>query len=129
MEVFLLWLAFAIVVGIAASARGRSGLAWFLIAVLISPLIALIAVLVMRNLAQTSWAQEPHSTAPATKKCPQCAEQVMAEATICRFCRHEFGQQPQQPASRVRERQMAEAARAHPLTGRAENGASHPVGW
>jgi hypothetical protein len=25
-----------------------------------------------------------------TKKCPQCAEDVKADARICRFCRHEF---------------------------------------
>ena len=28
--------------------------------------------------------------APATKVCPDCAETVLADARICRFCRHEF---------------------------------------
>jgi hypothetical protein len=28
--------------------------------------------------------------APATKRCPDCAEEVRAEARICRFCRYEF---------------------------------------
>jgi len=27
---------------------------------------------------------------PATRKCPQCAEEVMADARICRFCRYSF---------------------------------------
>lgn len=43
----LFWLALAVVVGFAASGRGRSGVGWFLIAILISPLLALILLLVM----------------------------------------------------------------------------------
>lgn len=27
---------------------------------------------------------------PSMKTCPDCAEEVRAEARICRFCRHEF---------------------------------------
>jgi len=34
----------------------------------------------------------PQVTAAATKKCPDCAETVMADARICRFCRHDFGE-------------------------------------
>jgi predicted lipid-binding transport protein (Tim44 family) len=32
----------------------------------------------------------------ATKQCPDCAETVMADARICRFCRHNFGAQATQ---------------------------------
>ena len=32
---------------------------------------------------------EPDSS-PETKRCPDCAESVLAEARICRFCRYEF---------------------------------------
>ncbi|WP_429574878.1 DUF2628 domain-containing protein [Paraburkholderia sp. UCT70] len=32
---------------------------------------------------------KPESS-PAKKQCPACAESVLAEAKICRYCRHEF---------------------------------------
>jgi hypothetical protein len=41
------WLVFCIVVAIAANARGRSGIGWFLLSLLISPLFGLILVLVL----------------------------------------------------------------------------------
>jgi hypothetical protein len=46
-EIAFLWFAFAVVVGVAASARGRNGAGWFILALFISPLIALLLVLVM----------------------------------------------------------------------------------
>lgn len=30
--------------------------------------------------------------APATKVCPECAEDVKAAARVCRFCNHSFGE-------------------------------------
>jgi phosphotransferase system glucose/maltose/N-acetylglucosamine-specific IIC component len=36
----LLWLFFAIMIGAAASSRGRSGFGWFLLAAVISPLLS-----------------------------------------------------------------------------------------
>jgi hypothetical protein len=50
MEIFLAWLVFAFLVALAASARGRSGAAWFLISAVFSPLVGLILVLVLPNL-------------------------------------------------------------------------------
>ena len=48
-EVIVFWLAVSIAAGIFARNRGRSWLGWFLIAVLISPVIAFIFLLVMKN--------------------------------------------------------------------------------
>jgi hypothetical protein len=50
MELFAIWLVFAVLVGIAANARGRSGFGWFILAVIISPLIGILFVLAMPNL-------------------------------------------------------------------------------
>lgn len=49
MEIAFLWFVFAVVVGVAASARGRNGAGWFVLALIISPLVALPLVLVMRR--------------------------------------------------------------------------------
>src|SRR6266481_4814972 len=47
MEIVFFWFCFSIVVAVAANARGREGVLWFFISVIISPLIALLLVLVM----------------------------------------------------------------------------------
>jgi len=50
MEIFIVWLVLAFLVGFAASSRGRSGARWFLLAVIILPLIAILFVLALPNL-------------------------------------------------------------------------------
>ncbi|WFU62701.1 hypothetical protein [Bradyrhizobium brasilense] len=57
--VVLFWLGFSIVVGVAANARGRSGPGWFLLSLIISPLIALLLVLVMQSKNAVSVAAAP----------------------------------------------------------------------
>lgn len=75
-EIILVWLFLAIVVGIIAGSRNRSGFGWFLIALLISPLIAGILVLALGR---------------SGKACPQCAEKVQPQAKVCKHCGHQFG--------------------------------------
>lgn len=85
-EAFLFWAAFAVVVAILASNRGRSGLLWFFIAVVISPLIAGLLVLVLPShaLGNQSVTTNTH------KKCPDCAEFVMLDAKVCKHCGAKF---------------------------------------
>ena len=47
MEIFFFWFVGSIIVGVAASARGRDGFGWFLLAALLSPLLAGVLVLVL----------------------------------------------------------------------------------
>lgn len=66
--VFFGWVAFAVVVGVAANARGRSWIGWFLIALVLSPLLALILVLVMKPVVSQETATTVNAEAGQSKK-------------------------------------------------------------
>jgi len=97
MEFALIWIVGAVIVAAAASGRGHSGLGWFLLSLLISPLLALIAVLVIPNRAAAEAERRKEEAELAdTKPCPRCAERVKKAAAVCRFCGHEFEPEPEQ---------------------------------
>jgi hypothetical protein len=80
MDLITLWFVLAVVVGIVAAALGRSGPGWFLLAVIISPLLAGIVLLLVGRAGV-----EPPS--PSTHvKCPDCRELVLNEARVCKHC-------------------------------------------
>jgi len=97
MEFLFLWLGLSIVVWVGASSKGRFGFGWFLLAIIISPLIAGLLVLVLpsRRPQPVTIVQASQGQPNNLKRCPECAEVVQADARICRFCRHEF--YPAQP--------------------------------
>jgi hypothetical protein len=80
-NLLFIWLGFAIVVGIAAAHRGRNGAAWLLLAVVTSPLIAGLLLLVLPDPNKERQQQELLKTA---RKCPLCAELVRREAIVCK---------------------------------------------
>ena len=57
----VLWLFFSIAVGAFASQRGRSGIGWVLLSIITSPLLALIIVLLMADLAAQAADRERES--------------------------------------------------------------------
>lgn len=82
MPLALLWLFLAIIVAVYAARRGRSAIGWFLLACVISPLIAFLLCLAVGP-ADTA-ASEP--SAESHVKCPDCRELVLRDARVCKHC-------------------------------------------
>lgn len=77
MEIIVGWLIFAGLVGYWASQWGRSGAAWFLFALLLSPLIAGIALAIAGR-------KNP------ARGCPVCGNPVPVGLTKCASCGYDF---------------------------------------
>ena len=58
MVLVVLWLLFAILIGVAAKARGRFGIGWFLLAILLSPLIAGVILALLPDLRTQALLEE-----------------------------------------------------------------------
>ncbi len=78
----LLWFGIALLIGSAAAARGRSSVGWFLLSVVLSPLIAGI-LLIAFPVVETRGAMRSQGKIP----CPFCAEPIRREAKLCPHCR------------------------------------------
>lgn len=86
--IFVMWLIFAVLVGVFASSKGRSGIGFFFLAVLLSPLIGFIVALVVSPIRANTEAKAIESG--DLKKCPNCAEFVKVEAKLCKHCHSEL---------------------------------------
>jgi hypothetical protein len=84
----VVWIVFSFVIGSMAGKRGRSPALYFLISMLLSPVIGLLVLLVQGPNAEKIEAEKLESGELC--QCPFCAELVKAEAKICRFCGKEL---------------------------------------
>jgi len=82
MELVLGWLLFSILVAVLAARRGRSGLGWFVISALLSPLFAGLLVLILPSKSVPVGAP----TTATHVRCPDCRELVLKDARKCKHC-------------------------------------------
>jgi hypothetical protein len=75
----ILWLGLAIATGAAARSRGRNPVGWFLLAVIFSPLLALILLM--------SFQSRP---AGPMKVCQFCRSEVPLDAVVCAHCQRDI---------------------------------------
>lgn len=76
MEYIVLWLFLSVVAGMIASKKGRSFFWFFLLGILLSPVIGIISALIA----------DKNMEAKGFIKCPECAEFVKSEAKSCKHC-------------------------------------------
>jgi hypothetical protein len=80
MEVVIVWVVLSFAAAVYAGSKGRSGVGFFFLSILLSPLIAFVWIAVSPS----------NPRAMGLRKCPQCAEWVKDEALKCRFCSFDF---------------------------------------
>lgn len=73
MEIFLFWLVLSILVAVFANNRGRSGILYFIISVILSPLLGFLIALISGDATK--------------KKCFNCGQKIDISAKVCPFCR------------------------------------------
>lgn len=84
MELIALAVFISLLVGIAAGRRGRSFVGWTLLSMLITPILALLLLMLLRDLSRHA---APDAPRPDTHvRCPECRELVLADARKCRHC-------------------------------------------
>jgi hypothetical protein len=83
MVVLIFWLLFGVAGGMILSNKGRSGCGGFALGFLLGPIGLFIALVMQTDHKEM---EKRSLSSGDTRKCPNCAEVVKAEAKKCRFC-------------------------------------------
>jgi hypothetical protein len=78
-----IWLLCGIVAAYIYQRKGRSGLAAFIIGVLLGPIGVILALL---SSTDEKAVEKKQFASGEMKKCPHCAELIKNDAKVCKFC-------------------------------------------
>lgn len=95
--IYLFWFVGAVLVGWYADRKGFNPGINFLVALLLSPLIGALIVLVREPNRKEIEGRAVR--AGEMRRCPKCAELIRAEATVCRFCQASISETAEAVAS------------------------------
>ncbi len=84
MELFVWWVILSLVVGWFSRSRGHSFLAGTFFALILSPVIAALILLIRKP--NKAVMEKRTLGGGDVKKCPMCAEYVKSEAVKCKHC-------------------------------------------
>lgn len=93
------WLLCAVLVALAARSRGRSALLWLFLAILLTPLLSALMLLVFADRPEVRVRRDAKQGRSGLRLCPSCGEVVRTEARRCRFCLADLTRRVEPPAS------------------------------
>ena len=88
LEITVVWVLFAVSIGLWSWRRGHSGVVMFVVSLVASPVLGFVLE-AMRGADDPS--RERNLPADATKRCPACAKMVRRESVECRHCGERLG--------------------------------------
>lgn len=84
MEWLILWIGLSLIAAVIAANKGRSAIGFFFLAILLSPLVGILAAFIVQP--NTARIEDEKLAAGEARRCHHCAEIVRSEACVCKHC-------------------------------------------